>query len=149
MIQIDFIDISENQETTSLAITAASTALAGQDGDLSIVFCDNSYIQQMNREYRGMDRPTDVLSFPSDEIDPESNRRYFGDIIISYPQAVSQSEEAGNPIQSEISMLVTHGILHLKGYDHTTPDEKKEMWDLQTSILSQLGIHMEKFTGDE
>lgn len=149
MIQIEFIEISKNPEAAKIATTAAKTALAGLDGDLSIVFCDNSYIRQMNQEYRGIDRPTDVLSFPSEEIDPESNRRYFGDIIISYPQAVSQAEEAGNAIQSEISMLVVHGVLHLKGYDHTSTTGKKEMWDLQTSILSTLGIHLAKFTGDK
>jgi probable rRNA maturation factor len=149
MIQIDFIEIEEMPEMASVATTAAEKALSGQVGDLSIVFCDNPYIQQMNREYRAIDHPTDVLSFPSDELDPESNCRYFGDILISYPQAVSQAEEAGNSIQSEISMLVIHGVLHLRGYDHSTPDEKKEMWDLQTSILTTLGIHLEKFSGDE
>lgn len=149
MITIQFFEIDALPEIESVSLIAANTALQDQDADLSIVFCDNRYIQELNAQFRDFNQATDVLSFPSDEVDPDSGKRYLGDIVISYPQAFKQAEEAGNPLISEISMLVIHGILHLRGYDHTTPADKSEMWKQQADLLLSLGIVLEKFTGDQ
>jgi probable rRNA maturation factor len=149
MISIDFIEIAETPELIETAEKAAAYSLKGQKNDLSIVFCDDSYIQKLNSQFRSIDRPTDVLSFPSEETDPESGNRYLGDIVISYERAVLQAAEAKNPVLAEISMLVVHGILHLLGYDHDTVEKKSIMWAAQSDLLLSLDIKMDKFTGDE
>lgn len=149
MITVDFLKVDRSSELENIALTSAKTALENNPADLTVVFCDNPYIQELNLHFRGIDRPTDVLSFPSDEINPESGNQYLGDIIISYPQAISQAEAASNSFSSEISMLVVHGVLHLRGFDHENATKKEEMWSKQTSILESLGINMANFTGDE
>ena len=149
MITVDYFNVDGSAELEKIALAASKTALENISDDLSIVFCDDQYIQELNSQYRGLDRPTDVLSFPSDEINPESGNRYLGDIVISYSQALVQAETARNSFASEISMLVVHGVLHLRGFDHDNTENKGEMWPKQTSILGSLGIKMDKFTGDE
>jgi probable rRNA maturation factor len=109
-------------------------------GDASIVFTDNRKIQSLNKEYRNIDACTDVLSFSSDEIDPMTNARYLGDIIISTDRAQEQSQQAGRPFFDELSMLIVHGCLHLSGLDHSTTGEKETMKGMQESILSSLGV---------
>jgi probable rRNA maturation factor len=149
MIAIEFLEIDEISSLEKLAITAAEKALAGVDVDLSIAFTDDPTIHGLNNQYRGIDRATDVLSFSSEETDPESGRRYLGDIVISYERATQQAVEANNSVNEEVSMLVVHGVLHLLGYDHDTPEAKDEMWSLQGEILLSLGIKMAKFSGDD
>ena len=111
-----------------------------QDSDLSIVLTDEARLRELNREYLGIDAPTDVLSFPASETDPQTGTRYLGDILISVPRARSQAEAAGHPLESEIQLLVVHGVLHLLGYDHAGPDEKAHMWKVQAQILESLGL---------
>jgi probable rRNA maturation factor len=149
MITIEFFDVPIDDEIEKIALESVKSALEDEKIDLSIAFCDNPYIQALNAQYRGIDRPTDVLSFPSDEINPESGNRYLGDIVISLPQARTQAEAAPNPLTSEVAMLVVHGVLHLRGYDHDDLAEKKKMWDRQSAILLSLGIKIDKFTGDD
>jgi probable rRNA maturation factor len=112
----------------------------GVSGDVSLVFTENNAIQKLNREYRKIDSSTDVLSFPSDEIDPMTNSRYLGDIIISVEKAKEQSLLAGRPFLDELSMLIVHGCLHLCGLDHLSVEEKEYMKSYQESILSSLGV---------
>ena len=111
-----------------------------QDSNLSIVLTDEARLQELNREYLGIDAPTDVLSFPASETDPQTGGRYLGDILISVPRARSQAEAAGHPLESEIQLLVVHGMLHLLGYDHAGPEEKAHMWKVQAQILVSLGL---------
>jgi probable rRNA maturation factor len=111
-----------------------------QDSDLSIVLTDEARLQELNREYLGIDAPTDVLSFPASETDPQTGAPYLGDILISVPRAQIQAEAAGHPLQSEIQLLVVHGVLHLLGYDHAGPEEKARMWKVQAQILESLGL---------
>ncbi len=112
----------------------------GISGDVSLVFSDNQTIQKLNKQYRNIDEATDVLSFPSDEIDPMTNTRYLGDIIISTEKALSQSQQSGNPFFDEVCMLIVHGCLHLSGMDHSNLEEKKMMMTVQESILKSLGV---------
>lgn len=116
--------------------------------DISVALTTDEDIQQLNAQFRGIDRPTDVLSFESDETDPESGIRYLGDIVISYPRALQQALEAGHPVNNELMLLTAHGVLHLLGYDHATPDAKKTMWSLQDLVLRKNHVHLNKISGD-
>lgn len=109
---------------------------------LSLVLSDDAQLQQLNRQYRQMDAPTDVLSFPaadSPATDPDEPP-YLGDILISVPYAQRQAAAEGHSLADELQLLAVHGTLHLLGYDHLTPPEKAEMWEVQTAVLQQLGI---------
>lgn len=121
---------------------AARAALAQQSsrGDLSVVLADDAHLQELNREYLGMDAPTDVLSFPAAETDPESGRSYLGDILISVPRAEQQAHAAGHPLEAEVQLLVVHGVLHLLGHDHAEPADKSRMWSAQAAILESIGL---------
>ena len=110
------------------------------DVDLSIVLTDDARLQELNRDYLGIDAPTDVLSFPSSETDPQTGTRYIGDILISLPRAHSQADAAGHPLESEVQLLVVHGVLHLLGHDHAEPQEKARMWKAQAEILKSIGL---------
>jgi probable rRNA maturation factor len=115
------------------------------DSELTIVLTDDSKIRELNRDYLGIDAPTDVLSFPASETDgseinPETGARYIGDIIVSMPYAARSARKAGHPLESEVQLLVVHGVLHLLGHDHAGPDEKTKMWKAQREILAQLGL---------
>ena len=108
--------------------------------DLTLVITDDAQLQQLNRDYLGVDAPTDVLSFPSEQIDPQTGSRYLGDILVSLPRAQAQAGAAGHPVEAEVQLLVVHGVLHLLGHDHAEPQDKTRMWQAQAEILSQLGL---------
>ena len=113
--------------------------------DLSVVLTDNRRLRKLNRDYLGIDAPTDVLSFPASEsngseTDPETGAAYLGDILISVPYAAKSAQKAGHPLESELQLLIVHGVLHLLGHDHAKPREKAKMWKAQREILTQLGL---------
>ena len=108
--------------------------------NVSIVLTDNRRLRKLNRDYLGIDAPTDVLSFPASESDPETGARYIGDILISIPYAAKGAKKAGNSLEAELQLLIVHGVLHLLGYDHAKPREKAKMWKAQHEILTQLGL---------
>lgn len=122
------------------ALAALQNQSAPQDASLTIVLTDDDQLHNLNRDYLGIDSTTDVLSFPSDETDPETNSPYLGDILVSLPRAASQAESAGHDIEAEAQLLVVHGVLHLLGHDHTEAEEKERMWQAQAQILAQLGL---------
>jgi probable rRNA maturation factor len=135
---------SKHDFPASLFEKAAQAALKHQkeslDVNLSIVLTDNRRLHELNRNYLGVDAPTDVLSFPASETDPETGARYIGDIIISVPYAAKGAAKAGHPLESELQLLVVHGVLHLLGHDHAKPKEKAKMWKAQAEILESLGL---------
>ncbi|MEO8355188.1 MAG: rRNA maturation RNase YbeY [Chloroflexota bacterium] len=122
------------------ALTALEHESESLDHDLSIVLTDDARLQELNRDYLGIDAATDVLSFPASETDPETGARYIGDILISMPRAQTQADAAGHPVESEVQLLVVHGVLHLLGHDHADPNEKTRMWKAQAEILDTLGL---------
>jgi probable rRNA maturation factor len=126
----------------SLLEQAARAALDHQsaDGDLTLVLTDDEQLRLLNRDYRGVDAPTDVLSFPASETDPETGRRYLGDILVSISRAETQARAAGHPLVDEARLLVVHGVLHLLGHDHAEVEEKAKMWKAQSTILDSLGL---------
>lgn len=108
--------------------------------ELTIVLAGDEQLRRLNREYLGMDAPTDVLAFPSGHKDPESGGEYLGDVLISFPRALQQAAADGHPVRDELQLLVVHGVLHLLGHDHAEAAEKNRMWAAQGEILGQLGL---------
>ncbi len=106
---------------------------------LSIKVTDDEAIRRLNARYRGVDAPTDVLSFEDGAPDPETGIPYLGDIAISYPRAAAQAAQSGHPVAWELCLLVVHGVLHLLGHDHATPADKARMWAAQREVLESLG----------
>ena len=108
----------------------------------NIIITDNEYIHKINKEYRGIDRPTDVISFAlednTDFIEPEF--RVLGDIYISLDKALEQANEYGHSFLREICFLTVHGLLHLLGYDHMNESDEKVMFSKQDAILNEFGI---------
>lgn len=143
MIEIQISDIFQAELKPEILTKAVQKVLEQQnvpeDAELTVVIDNDDAVQALNRDFRGVDAPTDVLSFPADEIDPENGSPYLGDIIISYPQAARQAAAGDHAIQSELQLLVVHGVLHLLGHDHAEPEEKERMWSAQSDILSRLG----------
>ena len=110
--------------------------------ELSVVLCDNAHIHKLNKEYRSIDRPTDVLSFALNEGNDEfgeEESHLLGDLIISLERTAEQAEEYGHPFERELAYLTVHGCLHILGYDHMTDEDKKEMRTEEEFILGKLG----------
>ncbi len=129
----------------------AVLAVLTQEGEnpasaISIVITDNEGVAQLNRDFRGIDSPTDVLSFPADPLPPELAEHlgdeppYLGDLVMAYPYALSQAERENHPPADSFMLLAVHGTLHLLGYDHNTPENRAEMWAAQDAALKTLGI---------
>ncbi len=113
--------------------------------EISISIVDNKEIHSLNLKHRGIDRPTDVLSFPlidhsKEKLPSDGSKIYFGDIVISIEKAMDQAEEYGHSLNREIGFLTAHSMLHLLGYDHMTPEEEKVMFKKQEEILNIMGL---------
>lgn len=110
--------------------------------EFNIIIVDNKRIHEINKEYRGIDRETDVISFAlEDNMDVQyTDFRLLGDIYISIDKCYMQANEYGHSREREICFLATHGILHLLGYDHMEPEDEKEMFDLQNKLLDGYNI---------
>ncbi len=141
------LDISESYISLinpQIIENAASVALQHQEtpsnAELSIVITSDEQLKELNYQFREVDAPTDVLSFPSEFTDPKSGAAYLGDVVISFPQADAQSQTGGHSIEDELQLLVVHGVLHLLGHDHAEALEKSQMWAAQAEILKTLGI---------
>lgn len=103
---------------------------------MQVIFVDNIQIHEMNKTYRNVDKPTDVISFPNDEVEDDS----LGDIFISIDQAKLQAKDYGHSIEREIGFLAVHGYLHLIGYDHDTVENEAKMFKLQETILNKANL---------
>ena len=135
-----------------------------EDAEISLLITDAEEVHRLNREYRGIDRTTDVLSFPalefdspadfeaaidSDCFDPDNNCVVLGDIVINAQKVEEQAQEYGHSRLREFAFLVAHSMLHLCGYDHISPGEAEVMEDRQEEVLAALGITREQSAGDE
>jgi len=136
-------DAETQARLVALLSHAAATALqiggAQDSADLTLALSDDAQLHDLNRQFLEIDAPTDVLSFPSGEIDPDTETLYLGDVIISYPRAQAQAAAGGHPVEDELQLLVVHGTLHLLGHDHAEEEQKAAMWALQTRALEALG----------
>jgi probable rRNA maturation factor len=145
MISIEIDQQFEQDISTDTLIPVVEAVFAHQqlppNPSLSIKISDDDAIRVLNHTYLGIDTPTDVLSFPLPFDHPESGDHYYGDIIISFPTAAAQAQLGGHPVEDEIKLLVVHGLLHLLGFDHAVEADKKEMWSLQSQLLTALNIN--------
>jgi probable rRNA maturation factor len=109
---------------------------------LSVLFTDDETMRDYNWQYRQVDAPTDVLSFPADEppVALPDEPRYLGDLIVAYPYTQVQAECEGYPMDDMLVLLVIHGTLHLLGHDHDTPENLAAMWAAQASALQAMGV---------
>ncbi|MGN1108540.1 MAG: rRNA maturation RNase YbeY [Oscillospiraceae bacterium] len=147
----DKLDPPQDVEKLIEACTAAALEEEGIDdtAEVSVTFVDNAGIRELNNEHRGIDRETDVLSFPLGdddgyEIDPDNDAIMLGDIVISLERAAQQAEEYGHSYRREVAFLITHSLFHLLGYDHVnSEEEEKEMFGKQEKVLDKLGITRE------
>lgn len=116
----------------------------GRRAEVSVTFTDNEGIHALNREYRNVDRPTDVLSFPlsdGEDYDTDGDAVLLGDIVISLERAQTQAEEYGHSFEREVAFLTVHSMLHLLGYDHeTSPEDERDMFARQDEILISAGM---------
>lgn len=110
--------------------------------DMAVVITDDESIQALNRDFRGVDEPTDVLAFGEEKPGPfvlaPGEPAYLGDVVISLERAEAQARERGIPVKAELQLLLVHGILHLLGYDHDAEEAQRHMWARQDAILGML-----------
>ncbi|GAM15215.1 rRNA maturation RNase YbeY [Mesobacillus selenatarsenatis] len=152
-IEIDFLDEinelkqEEINEIEKLLNYTAEKENVQEGSELSVTFVSNERIQEINREYRDKDRPTDVISFALEEMGEgeleivgDGIPRILGDIIISIPKAREQAEEYNHSFMRELGFLAVHGLLHLLGYDHMNEQDEKQMFDRQKEILDGYGL---------
>ena len=172
---VDIIDdqaylASGQEKLLHEVIEAAAKYLKLPEGiELNLSIVSNEEIQALNRDYRGLDKPTDVLSFALTEVsseydvdfahldltdeaeetedleetefeDEEAIPQHLGDIIISYPRAQEQAQDYGHSLDRELAFLAVHGFLHLNGYDHQTEEEAQEMFRIQEEVLTTYGL---------
>ena len=136
--------ISELKELKGL-LNYALDYLKLEHVEFNVIIIDNERIHEMNKKYRGVDRPTDVITFALED-HPDivyEDVRLLGDIYISIEKAHEQALEYGHSLKREISFLTIHGLLHLLGYDHMNEKDEKVMFDLQEKILDSYGIKRE------
>ena len=144
--EVENFENNYEQDFTAIIEQALKTLHIEDDVEVSCVLVDDERIHEINREYRHIDRSTDVISFAMEDNDQfyvEGMPRTLGDIFISVDHAKKQAEEYGHSLRREMCFLFTHGILHLLGYDHMTDEQEKEMFGLQDQILGALSIERE------
>ena len=108
------------------------------DKELSLILVDLDEIHQINKDYRNIDRPTDVISFEADLDEFEEEENYAGDIFLCVDKVYEQAESYGHSFEREFAFLLCHGILHLHGYDHMNPEDEVKMFSKQDEILNKL-----------
>jgi probable rRNA maturation factor len=122
----------------------AALAAAGRGGpepvELAILLSADAEVRALNRRWRGEDKPTNVLSFPSGAAAGPRGRRLLGDVVLAYETLAREAEAADKPLAHHLSHLVVHGVLHLMGHDHERPAEARRMETLEVRVLAALGI---------
>lgn len=144
--QQDFLESALLQRAARLTLDLESAPV---NADITIVLTDDAQLHELNKEFLGVDAPTDVLSFPASESDPETGTPYLGDILISIPRATEQAQASGHSVEAEVQLLVVHGTLHLMGHDHAEAEEKARMWAAQAEVMSRLGLSYVKIQDTE
>lgn len=160
MLTIDFLDETEQLDEHALAFVSKVLKHASRhentgQAEVSVTFTDNESIRVINRDYRGKDQPTDVISFSMEEEGEEeiaivgaTGPRMLGDIIISVERTKSQAEEYGHSFERELGFLAVHGFLHLLGYDHMNEQDEKAMFAKQEEILASLGVTRDAYEAE-
>ena len=132
------------RRVAAITLASALQSLPPERCEISLVLGDDALVQRLNLQYRGQDKPTNVLSFAALDDDeapiPEEGPVLLGDVIVAYQTAVAEAEAEGKSLSHHLSHLVVHGVLHLLGHDHIEDDEAEEMEGIERSILAALGI---------
>lgn len=136
----DWPDISGVIENVKKALQSHDAFAGFKNGvEISLVLADNDFVQKLNRDYRGKDKPTNVLSFPQDP-EPGAAEIHLGDVVMAYETVLKESAEQNKLFGNHVTHLLVHGILHLLEYDHENDEEAEEMESLEIRILETLGI---------
>ncbi|MCP3030351.1 rRNA maturation RNase YbeY [Halobacillus sp. A1] len=151
-MQIDFHDATNSVDEAFIDLVERIIQFSAKkeevaESEISISFVDNKEIQELNRNYRQIDSPTDVISFPMQElgdgeveVQNEDLPVLLGDIVISVDKANEQAKEYDHSLEREFGFLALHGFLHLLGYDHKTEEDEKKMFARQEEILHEYGL---------
>jgi probable rRNA maturation factor len=130
--------LPQAEQTIRNAVTQALAALNGRtDAELAVLLTDDAAVQRLNATWRGLDKPTNVLSFPAAET-PDS--RHLGDIAIAFETTAREAKDEGKPLAHHVAHLAVHGFLHLAGYDHQSEAEAETMERLERDILARLNV---------
>lgn len=157
--EVEF-DFDEEKLIEKVGVKTLSMLECPYEVEVNVVITDCEGIRMYNREYRDIDKETDVLSFPAvdyeepadfslveehelDYINPDSGELFLGDIMLCTERIFSQAQEYGHSVLREFAFLIAHSMLHLLGYDHMSKEEETEMFSLQEKILEELGITRE------
>lgn len=145
-----FQELVDNVWLKQLVELSLVAGNAGADAELGLFVTDDDTVRSLNREYRGVDEATDVLSFALTEVKvgeglppfvmPPDGVLHLGEVVVSYPRAEKQASEHGCELNEELAWLVVHGVLHLVGYDHDEPKRGEEMRSVEKRILSGIGL---------
>jgi len=129
-------------EDAAVAALAEAGAVGAPPLSVAITLSGNERVRELNRMWRGRDRPTNVLSFPAPQgmPIPEGEPRPLGDIVLAGPVVAREAEEAGVPLQEQLAWMVIHGMLHLLGHDHLNDDERRRMEEFERRSLARLGL---------
>jgi probable rRNA maturation factor len=149
-LQVDFVATSPRWRATLAARTlgrqaiAASVAACGvalsAGAELCVHLADDAHVRELNARWRGLDKPTNVLSFPAAEAADIGQARLLGDIVLAYETVAREATDEGKPLADHYRHLVVHGFLHLIGFDHETDAEAEAMEAMEARILAQLGV---------
>jgi probable rRNA maturation factor len=131
--------VPQAEKVIRRAVAAAASAAATSNGEIAIVLTDDSSIRELNRQWRGKDQPTNVLSFPSAEPQPHTPV-LLGDIVIAYETVAREALAEDKPFMHHLAHLAVHVFLHLVGYDHETDKEAKSMESLEVAVLGKLAV---------
>ena len=157
-MDLEIYDDTKNVPEEKIKLIEAILNFAGsylklpENTEMSVTLMDNEHIHEINKKYRGVDKPTDVISFAIEEDDPDEVPiilpedeefdipKNIGDIMVSMDKVKEQAEYLGHSEDRELGFLVVHGFLHLNGYDHMKEEDEKEMFGLQREILDSYGL---------
>lgn len=132
-------DAAGTAEKAALAALAECAAGTPVEYEMSIVLADDAFVRELNRDYRHIDKPTNVLSFPAED-EGATGPRLLGDVVLAFETLLREAADDGKPALDHLAHLVVHGTLHLMGYDHEEAQEAEEMEALERKILAGLGI---------
>ncbi len=139
---VTVVDLSRRRISRARLVRVAGAVMAAEgcrpDAELNVVIGDDAWMQELNRKYKGRNRPTDVLAFPQDAV-PEGEAPVLGDVAISVETAERQATELGHSTLQELEILVAHGILHLTGWTDATPAQRRRMMARTEQVLATAG----------
>jgi probable rRNA maturation factor len=132
------LDALVERALQAACLEAGKTLFNG--AEVSLLFCDDMRIQELNRDWRSLDKPTNVLSFPAAPVERLSSAPLLGDIAIAFETVTKEASDEDKTLSDHTSHMIVHGFLHLLGYDHENEQEAEEMEDLERRALARLGI---------